>query len=105
MVRVASLQFSKDPLPNTIQFALLDTGARRPARHPPRCRRQHGEIEEPADLFLILIFDIPVSDRLEFSAQNNTEGLQMNQPIEFENTLKCFVRMSKRAAVFDMYAR
>ena len=66
--------------------------------------------------FWFLIFDFPVSsdnlgnmnqstDRLEFSARNNTEGLQMNQPIEFENTLKCFVRMSKRAAVFDMYAR
>ena len=75
MVHVASLQFSKDPIPYTIQFALLDTGARQS------------------------------TDRLEFSARNNTEGLQMNPPIEFENTLKSFVRKSKRVAVFDMYAR
>ena len=61
-------------------------------------------------------FEFPVSsdnignlnqstDRLEFSARNNTEGLQMNQPIEFENALKCFARLSKRAADFDIYAR
>ena len=65
---VAAVQLSKAPRNHTIQFALLDSGGRRPAYLSP-VPAMHGGIEWPADW-------------LDSSVQNNAGGIQMNRPIE-----------------------
>ena len=110
---LTSLQFScpktQYPRNNTIQFALPDPGGKQSAVHPPRCRRRHGIFEWARRLSFVLSFQWKprksesLTDWLYFSVQNNTDGLQMNPPIEFENTFRSFVHISNY--VFDMYAR